>query len=114
MHSSRMRTACSSSCPGGVSTRRPPRAGTPPGPGIPRTRHPPEETPPGDQAPPPGSTPPLGTRHPPPVDRITDACENITLPQLRCGLKVAEFPKLALIHGILLIESELYKYTRQM
>ena len=21
----------------------------------------------------------------PPVDRITDACENITLPQLRCG-----------------------------
>ena len=23
--------------------------------------------------------------HPRPVDRITDACENITLPQLRCG-----------------------------
>ena len=24
-------------------------------------------------------------RHSPTVDRITDACENITLPQLRCG-----------------------------
>ena len=24
-------------------------------------------------------------RYSPPVDRITDACENITLPQLRCG-----------------------------
>ena len=22
---------------------------------------------------------------PPPLDRMTDACENITLPQLRCG-----------------------------
>ena len=22
---------------------------------------------------------------PPPVDRMTDACENLTLPQLRCG-----------------------------
>ena len=51
MHSSRMRTARSSSRPGG---------GSPPG------------RPSRDQA-------------PPAVDRITDACENITLPQLRCG-----------------------------
>ena len=26
-----------------------------------------------------------GPATPPPVNRITDACENITLPQLRCG-----------------------------
>ena len=26
-----------------------------------------------------------GVRYPPPVNRITDACKNITLPQLRCG-----------------------------
>ena len=26
-----------------------------------------------------------GDSTPPPVNRITDACENITLPQLRCG-----------------------------
>ena len=26
-----------------------------------------------------------GSATPPPVNRITDACENITLPQLRCG-----------------------------
>ena len=28
---------------------------------------------------------PLGHARPLSVDRITDACENITLPQLRCG-----------------------------
>ena len=28
----------------------------------------------------------VSSTHPlPPVDRMTDACENITLPQLRCG-----------------------------
>ena len=27
----------------------------------------------------------VSARHPPPVNRIIDACENITLPQLRCG-----------------------------
>ena len=26
-----------------------------------------------------------GVRYPPPVNRITDPCKNITLPQLRCG-----------------------------
>ena len=64
MHSSRMRTARSSSRPGG----------SPPG------------TPPlgADIRPDQAHTP--GSRHPPPpVDRITDACENMTLPQLRCG-----------------------------
>ena len=45
----------------------------------PETRHPPQDqVPPQDQAPP-------GTRHPPeadpPVDRMTDRCKNITLPQ---------------------------------
>ena len=72
-----MRTARSSSRPRGVSTRYPPGA-NPPGPGAPRTRRPPgpgthpwKQTPTG-----------LGT---PPLDRITDACENITFPQLRCG-----------------------------
>ena len=48
----------------------------------------PPGTPP-DQAHPPGTRSP-GSRHPLrsrhlPVDRITDACENITLPQLCCG-----------------------------
>ena len=57
-----MRTARSSGRPGGVSTRYPPRPDqTPPGPDTPR-----------EQA-------------PQPVNRMTDACENITLPQLRCG-----------------------------
>ena len=53
MHSSRMRTARSSGRPGGggVSTRHPP-----------------------------GSRPPPRSRHPP-VNRITDACKNITVPQ---------------------------------
>ena len=50
---------------------------TPPG-----TRHPH----PPDQAPPREQAPPLPREQvPPPVDRITDACENITLPQLRYG-----------------------------
>ena len=53
---------------------RPPRPGPPPGPGTPSQ----------EQAPPaPGTLP--GTRDAPSVNRITDACENITLPQLRCG-----------------------------
>ena len=84
MHSSRMRTACSSDRPGGSLP------GTPPGP-----------DPPGDQTTPPGAdtnpehSTPSGSRLPPgldprgagtpPVNRMTDACENITLPQLRCG-----------------------------
>ena len=76
MHSSRMRTARSSSRPGGVSIS-PPRTRHPP-----QSRHPPpEQTPPRDQAPP---LPPPRSRHPP-VDRMTDTCENITLPQLCWG-----------------------------
>ena len=58
----------------------------------PLSRHPQDQTPPGAD-PPPDQTPPgpdtSGTRPPreqtPPVNRMTDACENITLPQLRCG-----------------------------
>ena len=62
MHSSRMRTARSSGRPGGVSTR-PPRPGA--------------DTPPLKEQAPPGTDPPgAGT---PPVNRMTDACENITL-----------------------------------
>ena len=61
MHFSRMRTALSSSHPGGCLHQAPPRDQA-----LPR-----EQTP-RDQA-------------PPTVDRITDACENITLPQLRWG-----------------------------
>ena len=68
-----MRTARSSSRPGEGGLHY-----TPPGPGTPLRADPPGTSPPPqDQAPPP---PPPG-----PVDRITDACENITLPQLRCG-----------------------------
>ena len=61
---------------GGVSTRPP---WTRHHPTLPWTRHPPtrHHHTPQDQAPP-------QTRHPP-VNRITHACENITLPQLRCG-----------------------------
>ena len=73
MHSSRMRTARSSSRPGG-SPPGTPQDQAPPGPGTPP-----------EQALPPGSRHPPGAGTPPPVDRITDACENITLPQLRCG-----------------------------
>ena len=83
MHFSRMRTARSSSRARGVSTRQPPRTRHPPG-----SRHPSEQEPPWEQTPqtrhPPGTRQPPGA-DPPPVDRITDACENITLPQLRCG-----------------------------
>ena len=64
MHSSRMRTAHSSSRPRGVSTRHPPG-----------TRPPWEQTPP-------WSTPPLGPDASPPwTEFLTHAYENITLPQ---------------------------------
>ena len=72
MHSSRMRTARSSSRLGG---------GSPPGTPL-RSRPSPGSRSPCDQAPP-------GTRHPPhrpdtpPVNRITDTCKNITFKQLR-------------------------------
>ena len=55
-----MRTTRSSSRPGGVSAR-----------------HPTDQVSPQEQT-------PLGASTPP-VDRITDACEIITLPQLRFG-----------------------------
>ena len=82
MHSSRMRTARSSSRPGGSPPGTPlgadpPDQASPQEQTHPWTRHPPGTDPP-DQATP-------RSRHPPdqapPVDRITDACENITLPQ---------------------------------
>ena len=105
MHSSRMRTAHSiSRHGGGVST--PPLDQAPPGPGTTRDQTPPRADPPApgmpprdqtplDQAPPWDQSPldqapPLGadpTQGPdtPPVNRITDMCKNITLPQLHCG-----------------------------
>ena len=51
MHSSRMRTACSSSHPRGSLHQAPPGLGTPPGPDTPWDQTPPtplEQTPPGD------------------------------------------------------------------
>ena len=81
-----MRTARSSSHPGGgLHQHPPPGADTPPW----------DQTPPRADTSPPGAdtaweqTSP-GSRHPPgadtpPVNRITDVCKNITLPQLRCG-----------------------------
>ena len=105
MHSSRMRTARSSSRPGGPPSGTPhpqDQAHTPardqplppgnrhhpPGPGTPPwTRHSPlEQAPLQEQTPLGTGTPPPPDQAPhPPVNRITDACENITLPQLRCG-----------------------------
>ena len=73
MHSSRMRTGHSSAHLVGVSTRAPWDRAPPPGPGTPGTRYN-LLFPPPDQAPPRLDTPP--------VNRMTDACENITLPQL--------------------------------
>ena len=64
MHSSRMRTARSSSRRGEGSP-----LGTPREQALPGRDHPPNQT------------------HPP-VNRITDACENITLSQLRCWRKL--------------------------
>ena len=63
-----MRTARSSSRPGGGGLNQaPPPDQTPPGPGTAQTRHPPR-----DQTP---------HAPPPPVDRMTDRCKHITLPQ---------------------------------
>ena len=74
-----MRTARSSGRPGG--------GGSPPD--TPREQTPQEQTPPGADTPPGSRHPPEQTPReqtpPPPVNRITDACENMTLPQLRCG-----------------------------
>ena len=66
MHSSRMRTARNSSRPGGLHQTPPPGPGNPP-----RARHPPPE---------PG-TPPPPEQAPPAVNRMTNRCKNITLPQ---------------------------------
>ena len=88
MHSSRMRTARSSSRLGGWGSlhQAPPGAGTP-RPGTPkdqtppRSRHPREQAPPWEQAPP-GTRHPPGAGTPPPwTEFLTHACENITLPQ---------------------------------
>ena len=71
MHSSRMRTARSSSRLGRLH-QAPPTRTRPPGPGTPQTMQPPQ-----DQAPP---TPaPPGTKHPPCGQ--THTCKHITLPQ---------------------------------
>ena len=95
MHSRRIHTAHSSGHPGGVSTL--------PGSRPPQSRHPPDQTPPGSrhlrqsradtpQSRPSGPDTPQtpeqtpgpdtpGSRHPPTVNRITDTCKNITVPQ---------------------------------
>ena len=91
MHSSRMRTArslivspylvVSHACPPGATTHAPPGATMHAPPGA--TTHAPQSnhTHPPEQP----CTPPGSNHAHPPVNRITDACENITLPQLRCG-----------------------------
>ena len=77
MHSSRMRTARSSSRPGGL------HQAPPPGPDPPLSRHPPGPDPRGPDprraGTPPGPGTPPGTRHPP--SGQTDTCKHITLPQ---------------------------------
>ena len=82
MHSSRIRTTRSSGRWGGLHQAPPPE-------GPPGSRHPPRA----DTPPPGADTPrkqtPHQSRRPPgadthPVNRMTDACENITLPQPRC------------------------------
>ena len=89
LHSSRMRTARSSRCPGGVSPPDTPGSRTPLGPGTPPPGPgtPPEQTP-QDQASPQsrplraGNQPhPPWSGHLPPVNRMTDRCKNITLLQ---------------------------------
>ena len=73
MHSSWMRTVRNSGCRGVGSP-----AGTPWDQAPPWEENPLwEETPLPREGDPPGGDPP--------VNRMTDACENITLPQLRCG-----------------------------
>ena len=80
-----MRTASSSSCPGGFSWTRPLQDQTPPG-----IKHPPgaDPTPPWEQTSPGADTPPTsseqappGSRPPPWTEFLTHASENITLPQ---------------------------------
>ena len=83
-------------------SRHPPGPGSPLGPGNcpppgqipPRTRHPPpgpgtpEQTPPRARHPPEQTPPRPGTpktRHPLPVDRMTDTCKNITFANFVCG-----------------------------
>ena len=91
-----MRTARSSSRPGGSPPGTPWDQATPldqsppPGADPPRTRHPgsrppPEADPPRADPPGPGTPPGVDPPTHPSVDRITDTCENITLPQLHCG-----------------------------
>ena len=71
------------------ATHAPPHHACPPAMHAPRHAHPPPP-----RMPPVTHTPchihplpciPQPRTSPSPVDRITDACENITLPQLRCG-----------------------------
>ena len=78
-----MRTTRSSGRPRGSPPGNPPEQ-TPPEQTPPWSRHPPGGDP-REQTPPRADTP--QSRHPPgagtpPVNRMTDACENITLPQL--------------------------------
>ena len=74
MHSSRMRAARSSSRPGGVFTRH--LQDQAPWEQTPQTRHPT-----GTRHPPGPGTPRPGPGTLPPVNRVTNRCKNITLPQ---------------------------------
>ena len=93
MHSSGMRTACSSSRPEGSPPGTPWGVGTPP-----RTRHPREQAPLGPGTPPGASTPPdqappreqAPPDQPPPVDRHTSVntllCPKLRLPAVIINL----------------------------
>ena len=87
-----MHTARSSSRLGGSPPGPPPAPGTPTLHHAPPSDHaPPDQTPqtmhPQDHAPP--DQAPSGPGTDPPVNRITDACENITFPQLRYGRSIS-------------------------
>ena len=79
MHSSRMRTARSSSRPGGAH-QAPPL----------RTRHPPPGTRPLRTRPPPGPG------SPPPVNRITDTCKTLPSAKLRLRAVITEVKRQSL------------------
>ena len=88
MHSSRMRTGRSLTVSEGgvVVLAKIWRHHSPP----PKSWRPPRKI--GDLSPPKNWRPTRDQTTPPPVDRITDACKNITLAQLHCGRQVECIP----------------------
>ena len=65
--------------------------------GLPN-RDPPGRQPLGTELPPPRQRPPWTEE--PPVNRITDRCKNITLPQLRCGRQICKLKPSTESHSI--------------